>query len=81
VTNLEMFGVDFFTAIIPYGQCAILTVSRIRAKLTAGIEVEQLSSLWLNLVVDHRLIDGATAARLLNCMARYLESASLFELG
>jgi pyruvate dehydrogenase E2 component (dihydrolipoamide acetyltransferase) len=80
ITNLGMYGVDFFTAIIPYGQCAILTVSRIRGRRTAGIEVEQPSGFWLNLVVDHRLIDGATAARLLDRMARYLESARLFDL-
>jgi len=32
VSNLGMYGVDFFTAIIPYGQCAILTVGRVRGK-------------------------------------------------
>ena len=30
VTNLGMYGVDYFTAIIPYGQCGILTVGRIK---------------------------------------------------
>jgi pyruvate dehydrogenase E2 component (dihydrolipoamide acetyltransferase) len=63
ISNLGMHGVDFFTAIIPYGQCAIPAVGRVRAKQTAGT-VEHHSGFWLNLVVDHRLIDGATAARL-----------------
>lgn len=80
VTNLGMFGVDYFTAIIPYGQCGILTVGRIKG-MAEGREREQRTvSLWLNLVVDHRLIDGATAARLLDRMAGYLETRSLFVL-
>jgi pyruvate dehydrogenase E2 component (dihydrolipoamide acetyltransferase) len=80
VTNLGMYGVDYFTAIIPYGQCGILTVGRIKG-MAEGREREQRTlSLWLNLVVDHRLIDGATAARLLDRMAGYLETRSLFVL-
>ena len=80
LTNLGMYGVDYFTAIIPYGQCAILAVGRIRGRAQGREGEQKLPSLWLNLVVDHRLIDGAIAARLLDRMAGYLETRSLFDL-
>jgi len=80
VTNLGMYGVDYFTAIIPYGQCAILTVGRIRGRAEGRESEPRTPSLWLNLVVDHRLIDGAIAARLLDRIAGYLETKSLFDL-
>lgn len=79
VTNLGMYGVDYFTAIIPYGQCAILTVGRIRGTDEDKARGQKTPSLWLNLVVDHRLIDGAIAARVLDRMAGYVETKSLFD--
>ena len=80
VTNLGMYGVDYFTAIIPYGQCGILTVGRIKRMAESREREPRAPGLWLNLVVDHRLIDGAIAARLLDRMAGYLETKSLFVL-
>ena len=73
LSNLGMYDVDFFTAVIPYGQVAIMTVGKIRRsfspELSSGGESK---SLWLNLVVDHRLVDGAAAARSLSTMADLL---------
>ena len=81
LTNLGMYGVDYFTAVIPYGQCAILTVGRIRGTGVPDRESGPRSpTFWLNLVVDHRLIDGAVAARLLDRMAGYIETERLFDL-
>ena len=80
VTNLGVYGVDYFTAIIPYGQCGILTVGRIKGMAQSREREQRTLSFWLNLVVDHRLIDGATAARLLDRMAGYLETRSLLVL-
>jgi pyruvate dehydrogenase E2 component (dihydrolipoamide acetyltransferase) len=80
VTNLGVYGVDYFTAIIPYGQCGILTVGRIKGMAESREREQRTLSFWLNLVVDHRLIDGAIAARLLDRMAGYLETRSLLVL-
>jgi pyruvate dehydrogenase E2 component (dihydrolipoamide acetyltransferase) len=80
ISNLGMYGVDFFTAIIPYGQSAILTVGRVHRRRVPESGGREVPYLWLNLVVDHRLIDGALAARCLDKMASYLESDNLFEL-
>jgi len=80
VSNLGMNGVDFFTAIIPYGQTAILTVGRIRNRLIKDADrLVEVPFFWVNLVVDHRLIDGRLAARLVGKMAAYLESELLRE--
>jgi pyruvate dehydrogenase E2 component (dihydrolipoamide acetyltransferase) len=78
LSNLGMYDVDLFTAVIPYGQVAIMTVGKIRRSLrfepgSAG----ESKSLWLNLVVDHRLVDGAAAARALSTMADLLRPEAI----
>ncbi len=78
ITNLGMFGVDAFTPIINLPECAILGVGRIRpepAVLDGEIAVRQ--TMWLSLTFDHRLVDGAPAARFLQGITRYVESPYL----
>ena len=73
LSNLGMHDVDLFTAVIPYGQVAVLTTGRIRFQptLQEGSLVE-VPRLWANLTVDHRLIDGVAAARFLKTLADLL---------
>lgn len=70
LSNLGMHEVDLFTAVIPYGQVAVLTTGRIRYQpaLQEGSLVE-VPRLWANLTVDHRLIDGVAAAKFLKTLA------------
>jgi pyruvate dehydrogenase E2 component (dihydrolipoamide acetyltransferase) len=78
ITNLGMYGVDMFTPIINLPQCAILGVGRIRpepAVVDGQVAVRQM--MWLSLTFDHRLVDGAPAARFLQGMARYIEDPYL----
>ena len=78
ITNLGMFGVDSFTPIINLPECAILGVGRIRpepAVVDGQITVRQ--HLWLSLTFDHRVVDGAPAARFLQAIARYIEAPYL----
>jgi len=66
ISNLGSFGADAFTPIINPPQCAILGVGRIVDKpvaVAARVEVRPL--LWLSLTFDHRIVDGAPAARFL----------------
>ncbi len=58
VTNLGMLGVDLFTPLVFAGQTAVLAVGR-------TVEVGDRSSAWFTLAVDHRVVDGAEAARFL----------------
>jgi len=79
ISNLGMYGIEQFTAIINPPEAAILAVGGIK-KLPAvvnddkGIEKIEIRSLMkVTLSVDHRLIDGAMAAKFLNQIKYYLE--------
>jgi pyruvate dehydrogenase E2 component (dihydrolipoamide acetyltransferase) len=66
ISNLGSFGADAFTPIVNPPQCAILGVGRIVDKPVAVAgQVEIRPTLWLSLTFDHRIVDGAPAARFL----------------
>jgi pyruvate dehydrogenase E2 component (dihydrolipoamide acetyltransferase) len=76
ISNLGMFGVDEFCAIINPGESAILAVSSVVPTPVAvgdGIGVRQMMK--LTLTSDHRLVDGELAARFLNALRRRLQDA------
>ena len=62
LSNLGMLGVDQFTPLVFAGQTAVLGVGR--AVESGGGR----KSAWFTLVVDHRLVDGAEAARFLETL-------------
>jgi pyruvate dehydrogenase E2 component (dihydrolipoamide acetyltransferase) len=75
VTNLGGLGVEAFTPIINQPQAGILGVGRIMEKPVVrdgGIHVR--SMLTLSLVFDHRLLDGAPAAKFLAKIKELLEN-------
>jgi len=74
VTNLGGVGVEYFTPIINPPQAGILGVGKIQEKpvvLGGGIHIR--SMVTLSLVFDHRLIDGAPAAKFLAKVKGLLE--------
>lgn len=82
ITNLGMYEIDAFTPIINLPQCAILGVGRIVPKqVVIDAETEQVAirhMLFLSLTFDHRLVDGAPAARFLQQIKRYIEQPYLW---
>lgn len=75
LTNLGSSGVDFFTPIINPPQVAILGIGRIRevpAVKDGGIYIR--SVVGLALTCDHRVIDGAPAARFMQTLTHMIES-------
>jgi len=78
VTNLGMFGVDFFSGIINPPNAAILSVGASRKKAVIGPngEVTAGETMMLGLSCDHRLVDGAIAAKFLQSLAENLENPS-----
>lgn len=67
VTNLGSIGVEFFTPIINYPESAILGVGRIMEKpVVKSGKIEIRKMLPLSLTYDHRIVDGAQAARFMN---------------
>jgi len=81
LTNLGMFGVDAFTPIINLPECAILGVGRIRAipAVYSG-EICVRHMMALSLTFDHRIMDGAPAARFLQQVRLFIEQPSLLLL-
>jgi pyruvate dehydrogenase E2 component (dihydrolipoyllysine-residue acetyltransferase) len=75
VSNLGMFGIDQFTAIINPPEAGILAVGGIEEKPVAvngALAVRR--RLRVTMSCDHRVIDGATGARFLQTLRRMLEN-------
>jgi len=80
ITNLGMYGVDFFTPIINPPEAAILGVGRIAEKaMVVGGKIEIRPIVTLSLSYDHRIIDGAPAAEFLQIVKKKIEDISGFE--
>jgi pyruvate dehydrogenase E2 component (dihydrolipoamide acetyltransferase) len=79
VSNLGMFGVEEFSAIINPGEAAILAVaSAIPTAVAIGDGLAVRSIMRLTLSADHRLVDGELGARFLGAIRRRLEDAASF---
>jgi pyruvate dehydrogenase E2 component (dihydrolipoamide acetyltransferase) len=79
VSNMGMFGVEQFTAIINPGESGILAVSSVTPEPRVhgdGIAVRQV--MRITLTADHRLVDGEVGARFVNAVKRRLENADSF---
>jgi|UniRef100_A0A7J3SKJ6 pyruvate dehydrogenase E2 component (dihydrolipoamide acetyltransferase) len=75
VTNLGMYNVDFFNPIINPPQVSILGLNRIVEKpVVEGTQVKIDKVMTLSLTFDHRVIDGALAAKFLDRIRYYLEN-------
>ncbi len=78
ITNLGMYPVDAFGAIINPPQAAILSVGRIRPEPVAvDGQVVVRDVVGLGLTFDHRVADGAAAARFLDLLIRRLENPAV----
>lgn len=75
VTNLGVYGLDCFTAIINQPESGILAVGAIEMILTDEDEGKFKSKpvMKLTLTYDHRVIDGAPAAQFLVSIKKYIE--------
>jgi pyruvate dehydrogenase E2 component (dihydrolipoamide acetyltransferase) len=75
ISNLGMFGIDEFTAIINPPEAAILAVGRIEQK--AVVTDGQIEARWrmrITLSCDHRAVDGASGAAFLKTLVGMLEN-------
>jgi pyruvate dehydrogenase E2 component (dihydrolipoamide acetyltransferase) len=75
ITNLGMFEIEEFTPIINPPECCILAVGAMK-KVFVPDEQERpklVTEMKLTLVFDHRIVDGAPAAKFLQCVKHYIE--------
>jgi pyruvate dehydrogenase E2 component (dihydrolipoamide acetyltransferase) len=76
ISNLGMFGVDTFDAILPPGQGSILAVGASRPQVVAvgngmfGVKQQ----MQVNITCDHRIIYGADGAAFLRDLAKLIET-------
>jgi pyruvate dehydrogenase E2 component (dihydrolipoamide acetyltransferase) len=78
ITNLGMYDVDGFTPVINLPEAAILGVGRISAQpVYVGDVLVKRQMMVLSLVFDHRIVDGAPAARFLQFVKDLIETPAL----
>ena len=74
ISNLGMYGIDAFTAIVNAPQAAILAVSRMADRVVAvGGQAVVQPMIVFSLSCDHRVIDGARGAQFLATLAELIE--------
>jgi len=79
ISNLGMMDVENFAAIINLGEAGILAVSSVIKKpVVRNDEIVIRPMMKMTVSSDHRLIDGATAARFINAIKSKLEDAELW---
>lgn len=82
ISNLGMYDIDAFTPIISLPQAAVLGIGRIRPRqVVIDAEAERSAvrhMMTLSLTFDHRLVDGAPAARFLQRVKQYVETPYLW---
>ena len=76
VSNLGMFGIDEFTAVINPPEAGILAVGAMKPRPVVGgdgqVVVKQLMRVTMS--CDHRVIDGATGAKFLQTFKKIMEN-------
>ena len=76
ISNLGMFGVDRFDAILPPNTGAILAIGGSRPQVVATKDgaIKVANQMQVNLTADHRVIYGAHAAQFLQDLAKLIET-------
>lgn len=75
VSNLGMFGIDQFTAIINPPEAGILAIGGIEAKpVVVDGQVQVRRRMRVTMSCDHRVIDGASGAKFLQTLRRLIEN-------
>lgn len=79
ISNLGMYGIDAFNAIINAPQAAILAVGRLADRIVpVNGQPAVRPMLTLTLSCDHRVVDGARGAQFLATVTELIEGASAF---
>ncbi|MCE7989691.1 MAG: 2-oxo acid dehydrogenase subunit E2 [Caldilinea sp. CFX5] len=82
ITNLGVYNIDAFTPIINPPQCAILGIGRIVKKpAVVGEKIKARDMVALSLTFDHRIVDGAPAARFLDLVRQLIATPVLWLAG
>lgn len=81
ITNAGAIGGLLATPVLNYPEVAILGVHKIKKRPEyVGNQLLPRDIMYLSISLDHRVVDGADAARFMNDLKKYLEDPSLFIL-
>lgn len=81
ISNLGSYGIDAFTPIINLPETAVLGLGRIRREpVVVEDQIVARDQMTLSLTFDHRIVDGAPAARFLQTVVQAIESPSAWLL-
>lgn len=79
ITNLGMYDIENFTPIINPPECAVLGVGTLSQRMRIFDQQPSWRTVMpLSLTFDHRIVDGAPAARFLQTIKRFLETPDLW---
>ena len=82
ISNLGMYGVSEFSAIVNPPQAAILAVGAIvDSPVVKGEKVVAGKVLTVTLSADHRVVDGADGALFVQSLKKFIENPTLLLLG
>ena len=82
ISNLGMFGIDQFAAVINPPQATILAVGQGKERVVAEVGQPVVRTVMtVTLSADHRAVDGAVAAQALTAFRRYIEEPALLLAG
>lgn len=83
ISNLGMYGIDFFKPIINPGQAAILGVGAIKneAVIQDDGSMTAQPTMMLTLSCDHRIVDGVDGAEFLSTLKQHLENPAFMVEG
>jgi pyruvate dehydrogenase E2 component (dihydrolipoamide acetyltransferase) len=74
ISNLGMYGIEEFTAIINPPNVAILAVGAAQPRaVVSGREIVVRDRMKITMSCDHRVVDGAAGAEFLKTLRQYLE--------
>jgi pyruvate dehydrogenase E2 component (dihydrolipoamide acetyltransferase) len=78
ISNLGMFGIEEFTAIINPPEACILAVGQVEERIVAvGGQPAVQSRMRMTMSCDHRAVDGATGARFLQTLRGMMEEPAM----
>jgi pyruvate dehydrogenase E2 component (dihydrolipoamide acetyltransferase) len=78
ISNLGMFGIDEFTAIINPPEAGIIAVGKMEDKVVVQFgEMIAQPRMRMTMSCDHRVIDGATGAKFLQTLRQFLEEPTM----
>ncbi len=78
ISNLGMFGITEFTAIINPPEAGILAIGQVEDKVVAQFgEMITQPRMRITMSCDHRVIDGATGAKFLQTLRQFLEEPTM----